>query len=142
MVFEYVIQIGSVDLVSKLLLYDRDFLQLEFHSWRWTPLIEAVHHNHYAVVQCLLQAGAVVNRRSSGGSYATALHQAAYRGDPAMVTLLLDYQADLTLRTKGGHLPIHNASNCYHIAVVHLLFTTKTLTGLSATKQALPNNFD
>ncbi len=52
---------------------------------------------------------------------ATALHQAAYRGNPAMVTLLLDSKADLTLRTKGGHLPIHNASNCYHIAVVHLL---------------------
>ena len=57
-------------------------------------LIAAIEGGHRDVVAWLLANGASVQARSSSVSRHTALHEAAWNGDLAMVSLLLDQGAD------------------------------------------------
>ena len=51
----------------------------------------------------------------------TALHNAAYNGNLAIATRLLEGGADLTLRTKGGETALDWARSYGHSEVVALL---------------------
>jgi ankyrin repeat protein len=56
-----------------------------------TPLMLAASHGHAEIVQMLIEAGADVNARDFTGW--TALHSAAYKGDPKIVSSLLEHGA-------------------------------------------------
>ena len=68
-------------------------------------LIVAAAHGHTDTVQALLDAGADVNAKDVTGW--TALHAAAFKGDPEIVQLLLDHvaipgKASWFLRSPSG----------------------------------------
>jgi len=58
---------------------------------------------HCAVAKRLLDAGADVNERDKRKR--TALHSACERGDPDLVTLLLERGADVEPKTKRARRP-------------------------------------
>ena len=66
----------------------------------FTMLGFAAKHRRVNMVRALLAAGALPGGTRENG--ATALHEAAYRGDVAIVKLLLDAGADLCAATRGG----------------------------------------
>ena len=61
----------------------------------------------------------IVHQQSYTG--ATALHWAAYKGDLASATRLLEGGADLTLRDNDGDTALDNARSYGHSEVVALL---------------------
>jgi ankyrin repeat protein len=61
-------------------------------------LMGAVEFGHPALAQWLLAQGADVNARASDRSHQTALHAAAWKGDLAMVKLLVGAGADIMAR--------------------------------------------
>lgn len=69
----------------------------------WTPLHEAANHDYIEIAKLLLKSGADVN--DPGGSLCggiTPLHDAASCGNLSMMCLLMEYDANVTLRTKEG----------------------------------------
>jgi hypothetical protein len=100
---------GRVEETRAMLLCDASLVNVKLHAWQWPIVTEAVKYKQYDVVELLLLFGANVNEPSVGGSHATPLHQAAFRGEERMILLLLSKGANLLARTKGGNLPVHNA---------------------------------
>ncbi len=79
----------------------------------WTPLMHAVSGRHLAAAAALLGVPAVdPNLAEENGS--TALHIAALAGDEAMVRLLVDHGADLSVRTAGGYTAAQVADAAHH----------------------------
>jgi ankyrin repeat protein len=72
----------------------------------WTPLLHAVHKQQAGAVGLLLARGADPNVRTES---LTPLLMAAADPDPAIVTLLLRYGADLQARGYGGATPLSQA---------------------------------
>lgn len=66
----------------------------------WTPLMHAIHKNQKGSVVALLEAGANVNERGSGGE--TPLMMAAGYGYTDIVNVLLDHGADAKMQLKDG----------------------------------------
>ncbi|XP_007480986.1 2-5A-dependent ribonuclease [Monodelphis domestica] len=67
------------------------------------PLIQAVHHGAFGLVQQLLEEGADINVRGVGGW--TPLHKAVAECNKEMVQLLLDKGADPYIRKDNGATP-------------------------------------
>lgn len=80
----------------------------------WMPLHVAALNNDYRMADVLLRFGANPNEPNNAGK--NALHDAAFKGFPEMVRLLLDHGADATLTYKeetasdrarrGGHMEV------------------------------------
>ena len=81
-----------------------------------TPLHSAASGRHAEVVGMLLEAGASVEARQSGGW--TALHSAAHNGDIASVTLLLAAGADATAVNDEGASVLSMAEASGDVALV------------------------
>jgi len=60
-----------------------------------------------------------VNAEQADG--ATPLYTAAYSGYTEAVELLLDHNADVSVKSRDGQLPIDAARQCRHFDVVKLL---------------------
>ncbi len=81
----------------------------------WTCLHFAADNDHLAICRLLIDKGAQVDAKSSGGW--TPLHYAAGR-NVEIVRLLCDSGADVEARNNDGWRPLHFAA-CYgHISVV------------------------
>merc|ERR1712032_47714 len=65
-----------------------------------SPLMDAARNGNFILAGKLVAAGADVNKL--GKQEMPALHLASRRGDPKTVKLLLDAQADTTLKSKCG----------------------------------------
>ena len=75
-----------------------------------------------ASVKCNLEAGKNVNERDRFGG--TALHWAAFNGLPAVVSLLLERDADVNARDNiTGATPLHDAAGAGPLEVVALLLS-------------------
>lgn len=72
---------------------------------------EAVRHNHYEVVEAMLQKGINVNLTQDSPSVAgtTLLHMACEHGFPSIVKMLMDAGADDTLKNEREETPAHIA---------------------------------
>jgi ankyrin repeat protein len=70
-----------------------------------------------------LESGAQDNAVQHGGW--TPLHQAAAHGNLEMVDLLLDYGADLAMRSDDGRTALMMAEDSQHVAVIRRLAGNK-----------------
>ncbi|TYQ30089.1 hypothetical protein PseudUWO310_10520 [Pseudanabaena sp. UWO310] len=79
----------------------------------------AIEKNHADVVKILLQAGANPNHYAMG---ATPIYSAARKGYTAIVSLLIEYGADINAKAYGSRdTPLEIATLNKHLAVVKLL---------------------
>jgi ankyrin repeat protein len=83
------------------------------------PIHTAVFVRRVGLARLLLDAGADVNARESGG--ATTLHVVSQKGDIEMARLLLERGADPRLRDDQGRLPVDVARATGAQALVELL---------------------
>lgn len=60
---------------------------------RLTPLFKTVYKGHVATARALLEGGADVNKLTAAGA---PLHIAVFKNNPDMISLLLEYGADVT----------------------------------------------
>ncbi|KAJ3114482.1 B-cell lymphoma 3 protein [Phlyctochytrium bullatum] len=67
------------------------------------PLFYALEHRDLKILRLLLQHGASVERRFAGH---LPLHQAAMKGSPEALKLLLEFGADIEARTEKGCTPL------------------------------------
>ena len=81
----------------------------------WTCLMAAAANGYLAICRLLLDKGAQVEAKSSGG---TPLHYAAGKGYIEIVRLLCDRGADVEARCNGGWRPLHWAAYKGRISVV------------------------
>jgi ankyrin repeat protein len=84
-----------------------------------TPLQRAAAKGQLAVVRFLLDQGARVDARGSGGG--TALHTAAETGHKAVVELLLERGAKLNAEDSQGRTPLHLAAGKGFLAITRFL---------------------
>ena len=76
------------------------------------PLLSlAAHEGNAEICEILLSAGADANIPATTNG-AVALHDAAYKGFPACMRLLLRAGADVNARSNNGANPLHKA--CFH----------------------------
>lgn len=88
----------------------------------WTPLMHAVMKNHVAVAKMFLEKGADPNvfaDTESGKLYPLLI--AAMYGYDAMVKLLLEHRADLSIKVKGDLSPAEAARKNGHEATAKLV---------------------
>ena len=81
-----------------------------------TCLHVAAYNGHLAICRLLIDKGAQVEAKCSGGS--TPLHYAAHQGHVQIVRLLCDHGADIKARDCYGYGPLHRAVIHDHISVV------------------------
>ncbi len=81
-----------------------------------TPLSKAFEKNHFEVLELLLAAGADINTRDEKDS--TILMKASKSGDVEMVTFILKYNPNLTLKDSSGKTAEDVAKN---IKILQLL---------------------
>jgi ankyrin repeat protein len=82
-----------------------------------TPLYRASTGD---VARVLLAAGATPDV-ASGPTQGTALHQAARRGNVAVVQALLEHGATINALDAKGQTPLRRAVNCRQLQIVRLL---------------------
>jgi ankyrin repeat protein len=79
------------------------------------PLLHlAVSHGNPEIVAFLLEQGADIDARRTGGF--TPLHDAARQGNEEMIKLLLEHMADINATTDDGQTPMELAIKSGHDA--------------------------
>jgi ankyrin repeat protein len=86
----------------------------------WTPLHLAVLSGKTAIARILLDHGADVDAVDKRGKH-TALHFAAWKGDAALVTLLLERKANRAVKDEEERTPLALAKEKGHTEVIKLL---------------------
>ena len=105
----YAVLCGLQDLVEHLILkYPQ---HVDIHGGFYvTPLVAALAGGDFKTANILRDHGAgPPNIR--GYKNGSPLHSAAYYGDPQMVQVLLEYEADVNARRDTGETPLHFLSN-------------------------------
>ncbi|XP_065884108.1 ankyrin repeat, PH and SEC7 domain containing protein secG-like [Dysidea avara] len=74
-----------------------------------TPLMHAIHNEHFTCVKMLIDAGADIDIVSNDGS--TPLHHVSYNGSYEMLALLLSLGADGMIPDNNGRYPLHWVTN-------------------------------
>jgi ankyrin repeat protein len=103
---------------------------------RNNALIEASLHGHLATVRTLLDQGANINAKGSGG--ATALMMACWWGHVDVVRLLLDRGANVNAKGPDGYTALMEAARYGRFEITELLLergadvNEKTATGKTA----------
>jgi len=89
----------------------------------WTPLHQAAHYGHRAVVETLLANNADVNARSGNAMKNQPLHAAAAGRKVETARLLLEAGADPNATQASGFVPLHSAAQNGDRALVELLLS-------------------
>jgi ankyrin repeat protein len=82
----------------------------------WSCLMSAAHFGHIDICRLLIDKGAQLEAKGSGGR--TPLHWAAEQGRVEIVRLLCDRGADVEAHTIKGSRPLHSAAYNGHISIV------------------------
>lgn len=109
---------GSTTIVDYLLQRGLDPNRVQ--AYGRLPLNYAALARDYAMVQCLIQAGANLNGAEAPDGN-TALHYAAYMGNLREMELLIDAGADINVQTANGATPLHLAAEHYQEQAIRLL---------------------
>ncbi|KAI4826585.1 hypothetical protein KUCAC02_030030 [Chaenocephalus aceratus] len=108
---------GNVELVTRLL--EAGARPDPRSHYGLTPLALAAQNAHLEVMENLLRRGADV--LSQAQDEASILYEASASGDPAVISLLLEYGADANVAENMGHMPIHRTAHRGHLQVLNLL---------------------
>ncbi|KAK1900771.1 Ankyrin repeat and SOCS box protein 14 [Dissostichus eleginoides] len=100
-------RLGNVELVTRLL--EAGARPDPRSHYGLTPLALAAQNAHLEVMENLLRRGADV--LSQAQDEASILYEASASGDPAVISLLLEYGADANVAKNMGHMPIHRAAH-------------------------------
>ncbi|XP_033938432.2 ankyrin repeat and SOCS box protein 14-like [Pseudochaenichthys georgianus] len=109
--------LGNVELVTRLL--ETGARPDPRSHYGLTPLALAAQNAHLEVMENLLRRGADV--LSQAQDEASILYEASASGDPAVISLLLEYGADANVAENMGHMPIHRTAHRGHLQVLNLL---------------------
>ncbi len=101
---DYAAEAGKADVVGILLRHGAKVNAADFQGI--TPLMAASAHGQAPVVRALIQAGATVGARAQGVNGWDALEFAAERGNPSVVTLLVQHGAKVNAADRLGHTPL------------------------------------
>ncbi|KAF8562003.1 hypothetical protein P879_10167 [Paragonimus westermani] len=128
---------GDVELVRRLITahQNHQHLQKPVHSSTGSTSVDcatlAVTNNHPGETNdfaqlatspsCSFSVADLINCRDIDGRHSTPLHFAAGYNRLAVVELLLQYNADVHAKDKGGLVPLHNACSYGHCRVAELL---------------------
>jgi ankyrin repeat protein len=88
------------------------------------PIVSAAQRNQIEVINALVAAGVDLDQGQGDGM--TALHWAAYNGNGALVTLLLDLGADRTIQDGHGRYPRDLAVERGHLDIAEQLSLSQT----------------
>ncbi len=110
---------GHADLVTLLLRRGSKPGSAAQNEMRVTPLHSAAAGRHTDIARLLLEGGAPVGAKSTGGF--TPLHSAAQNGNEELVRLLLEHGADPHAASDAGKTPADLAREKGHAGVVKLL---------------------
>ena len=104
----------------------RELSQMLVNQKNYSPLREAVIHNHFRILNYLLDrtGSELVNCCTSRGDRNTLLHLAARNGYAECVWVLLCHGADIGVRDRYGRMPKQLSSK----AVLRLLRSEGKLT--------------
>ena len=106
--------------VVRLLLSYRATVNMHSQAMNWTtPLWEAVYNNHPTISRILLEKGANVNEPNAAGL--TPLLYTAEKGFEDVASVLLDFHADVTIKSRFGVPALCLAAMHGHHNIVRLL---------------------
>ncbi len=89
-------------------------------------LLHAVSYGYYADAKMLLEAGVSPDSVSSkAGNHMPPLVKAAIVGDDRIITLLLEYKADINAASQEGLTPLLAAINANNLSSAILLLNAK-----------------
>ena len=86
-----------------------------------TRMQQAIINNNVGTITRVLEGHPTAVRWKLGKKNGSGLHMAAYRGNVAMVRLLLKYDADPNARNQENRVPLGSAAGAGHVAVAKLL---------------------
>lgn len=101
--------LGKTSQLSSLLADDPHAVTA-FSPDGFTALHLAAFFGQPAAAELLIAAEAEIDARSTNTMRVTPLHSAAAGRRPQVVRILLDNDADPTLRQSGGYTPLHSAA--------------------------------
>ncbi|KAF7232320.1 hypothetical protein EG68_05324 [Paragonimus skrjabini miyazakii] len=128
---------GDVELVRRLITahQNHEHLQKSLHSSTGSTCVDCAtpgvtnkrsgETNDFTQLatspSCSFSVADLINCRDIDGRHSTPLHFAAGYNRLAVVELLLQYNADVHAKDKGGLVPLHNACSYGHCRVAELL---------------------
>ncbi len=114
---------GNLKVVKKLVKKDITIvntLNAKGHS----PLNLAVYNNKEDVARLLIEKGANINYKMDMGS---AVHAVAFKGNSALLKLLIDNQADIDALDNNNTSALHYAVLGNHLACVKILLENNAI---------------
>ncbi|GAB5353145.1 hypothetical protein AAMO2058_000012800 [Amorphochlora amoebiformis] len=103
-----------------------------------TPLHHAAYHNSLEMSESLLKGKANVNAQDGRTDLWTSLHYAVNNHNHSLVTLLLDYKADLSIRDRRMAPPLHYACRDSDEKMALLLLERKASVSSKDVKERTP----
>lgn len=134
-----------IQIHQQKLLTDLEYLKAEAVAHP-EMLIEAIENANYDLAILLIN-NALIDLNYANGKGFTALHAAAFKGNTAIITLLMARKVDIDPKTPKGNTPLHLASNAGHYEAVKLLidngadFSLTTASGKTSLMIAEEKNY-
>lgn len=111
---------GRTELVREMVAGNKSLVKL-ISADGWTPLHLAAFFGHAGCAAELLNAGAIVDARSTNAMRNMPLHAGVAGRSFDVAKMLVEFGADVNARQNGGWMPLHAAAQNGDIAMAELL---------------------